>query len=172
MIYINNHITEQEQDWSTHQEQTSDPLLQYLGYPAKYSILDTKTCSLPSDGKQPTSRTENIQWHFPVYPVWDCKCSLSYSYTDNSTASTLHSRSIILEALFQIMLLSAVTFFSKDLLTCVNACKSLFVCNGKHNFLESGTNFHRRIPATQLPLNSVLNLQSTCTVPSSVMSCT
>ena len=42
-MHITNHTIEKEQDWSTHKEQSSDPLLHYLqGYPAKYSILDTQ----------------------------------------------------------------------------------------------------------------------------------
>lgn len=42
-MHINNYMIEKEQDWSTHKEQSSDPLLHYLyGYPAKYSILDTQ----------------------------------------------------------------------------------------------------------------------------------
>lgn len=30
MMLINNHMIEKEQDWSTHKEQSSDPLLHYL----------------------------------------------------------------------------------------------------------------------------------------------
>lgn len=41
-MHINNHIIENEQDWSTHKEQSSDPLHYLEGYPTKYTILDTQ----------------------------------------------------------------------------------------------------------------------------------
>lgn len=95
VMHINSRIPGEERDWSKRTEQSSEPLLHSLeGYSAKYSILGTYF------HKQSTNRTEDTQWHFPVYPVWDCKCSLSYSYTDNSTANILQSGGIILLVLY------------------------------------------------------------------------
>lgn len=120
--------------------------------------------------------TENIQWHFPVYPVWDCKCSLKsflqrqlhckvFTQQKHNSASSVFKTnhapkwsSAVFKWLPHVNMLRLVNL--------VNPCtiESIVSSNLKSVSTEV------RALTIQLPLNSIPNVQSICRVPISVMS--